>query len=65
MILMSKSQARALAAALRRGADDPRPGLVRVGYAPQRGYVVEIVRQGRTEDVWSSGVTKPLFEEDE
>ena len=56
VLLMSKSQAARIAAALRRASKDERPALVRINFRPQHGYVVELVRSGHVLDSWESGV---------
>ena len=47
MMLMSKSQAREVAALLRKAAKSGEDGLIRCGYGPRRGIVVEVVKHGK------------------
>ena len=58
-MLMSKSQAAEVAAALRKASKDHRSALVRISYQPRHGYVVELVRNGKALHTWETGV-QPL-----
>jgi sugar phosphate isomerase/epimerase len=56
--MMSKSQAAEVAAALRQIVREKHEGLVRVGYQPHRGIVVETVKDGKATVVRETGTSK-------
>ena len=61
---MSKSQAGQVAAMLRRATKSEAEGLVRVGYVPRHGVVVEVIKNNETLDaVGETGA--PLLPDDD